>query len=106
MGPWLGGYQPKGSTEPAGGWRWLSGETWDYSNWAVNLNDGVIDRDPRNNTQPNNSGYSNQRVMGFGEMNQPVPTWGDYMDDTGVYGTTRRPGSSHGFIIEYDRKPE
>ena len=80
-------------------------DEWDYTNWAKNLNDGIIDKDPRNNTQPNNSGSNNQRIMGFGEMNQPVPTWGDYMDDTGVYGTTQRPGSSHGFIIEYEKRP-
>jgi hypothetical protein len=25
-GAWLGGFQPTGSTEPAGGWSWVSGE--------------------------------------------------------------------------------
>jgi len=104
MGPFLGGYQPEGAPEPDGGWKWLSGDKWTYSNWCVNLDDGVIDKDPRPNDQPNNAG-GNQRIMGFGEMNQPVPTWGDYMDDTGVYGTTRRPGSSHGFVIEYEKRP-
>jgi hypothetical protein len=64
--------------EPAGGWQWLSGETWEYANWAVNLDDGVKDKDSRDNTQPNESGNNapGQRVMGFGEMNAPVPTWG------------------------------
>lgn len=104
IGPFLGGYQPEGSAEPAGGWSWLSGESWDYQNWAVNLNDGVTDKDPRNNTQPNDSGSANQRVMGFGEMNTPVPTWGDYMDGVGTYGVKRTPGSSYGFIIEYEDK--
>jgi hypothetical protein len=102
IGPPLGGYQPKGSPEPDGGWTWLSGEEMIYKNWAKNLDDGVIDRDPRNNTQPNNSGNSNQRIMGFGELNEPVPTWGDYMDDTGAYGTEQRRGASHGFVIEYE----
>ena len=105
IGPFLGGYQAEGSQEPAGGWRWLSGEKWAYANWAVDLNDGVIDKDPRNNTQPNDSGTHNQRVMGFGEMNAPVPTWGDYMDGVGTYGVTRKPGSSYGFIIEYETRP-
>ena len=56
-------------------------EEWSYSNWAVNLDDGVIDQDPRDNTQPNDSGdeEGSQPIMGFGEMNEPVPTWGDYM---------------------------
>ncbi|WP_413282409.1 hypothetical protein [Vibrio sp. MA40-2] len=105
IGPYLGGYQPEGSTEPAGGWRWLSGETFAYNNWAVNLDDGVIDKDPRPNDQPNDSGDS-QRVMGFGEMNVPVPTWGDYMDDVGTYGRERLPGRSYAFIIEYNSDPK
>ncbi|MDC7227625.1 MAG: hypothetical protein PQJ61_12745 [Spirochaetales bacterium] len=104
IGPFLGGYQPAGSVEPDGGWRWLSGEDWNYSNWAVNLDDGVIDKDPRDNTQPNDSG-DGQPIMGFGELNEPVPTWGDYMEAVGTYGLTRSPGSSFGFIIEYESNP-
>lgn len=105
IGPFLGGYQPDGSEEPAGGWTWLSGEKMEYTNWAVNLNDGVTDKDPRNNTQPNDSGSANQRVMGFGEMNLPVPTWGDYMDAVGTYGKERLPGRSYAFFIEYEKMP-
>lgn len=104
IGPFLGGYQLENAPEPDGGWCWLSGEEWNYSNWAVNLDDGVIDKDKRDNTQPNNSGEG-QRIMGFGEMNLPVPTWGDYMDDTGTYGEDRLPGLSYGFIIEYENNP-
>jgi len=105
IGPFLGGYQPEGSVEPDGGWRWLSGEEWDYTNWAVNLDDGVIDKDPRDNTQPNDSGDDGQPIMGFGEMNVPVDTWGDYMEDVGTYGKTRLPGLSYGFVIEYEADP-
>lgn len=108
IGPFLGGYQPEGSAEPRGGWSWLSGEPWEYSNWAVNLDDGVIDQDPRDNTQPNDSGNSRdgQRVMGFGEMNRPVSTWGDYMDDVGSYGMKFGPGHAYGFVIEYESQPD
>jgi hypothetical protein len=104
IGPFLGDYQPVGSEEPAGGWSWLSGEAWDYANWAVNLDDDVIDKDPRPNDQPNDSGdeEGSQPIMGFGEMNVPVPTWGDYMDAVGAYGETRLPGQSYGFVIEYE----
>ena len=31
---WIGGYQPTGSQEPDGGWTWVTGEAWDYTNWA------------------------------------------------------------------------
>ncbi len=107
MGPWLGGYQPKGSPEPDGGWIWMSGEEMVYKNWAKNLDDGFIDRDPRNNTQPNDSGnMGGQRIMGFGELNEPVPTWGDYMDGTGGYGTGQKHGASYGIVIEYESNPK
>ena len=29
----LGGFQPAGSPEPAGGWQWVTGEPWIYTNW-------------------------------------------------------------------------
>jgi hypothetical protein len=32
-GPWIGGFQPDGSSEPAGGWNWVTGEPFEYSNW-------------------------------------------------------------------------
>jgi len=32
-GPAFGGFQPDGSVEPVGGWQWVSGEAWIYSNW-------------------------------------------------------------------------
>ena len=108
IGPFLGGYQPAGSEEPAGGWSWLSGDEWDYANWAVNLDDGVTDQDPRDNTQPNDSGdeEGSQPIMGYGEMNLPVATWGDYMGAVGTYGETKLPGFSYGFVIEYDSNPD
>lgn len=28
LGPWLGGYQRSGSSEPNGGWTWIIGEKW------------------------------------------------------------------------------
>jgi hypothetical protein len=43
-GPWLGGFQPVGSSEPGGGWRWLTTEQWDYTNWEA--------REPNNHSGP------------------------------------------------------
>jgi len=37
MGPWLGGYQDRSApdySEPAGGWRWVTGEPFVYTNWS------------------------------------------------------------------------
>src|SRR5262245_38901227 len=33
VGAWLGGKQLPSSSEPAGGWRWITGEPWVYTNW-------------------------------------------------------------------------
>jgi len=30
---WIGGYQADTSSEPAGGWTWIDGEPWGYTNW-------------------------------------------------------------------------
>ena len=34
-GPWLGALQPAGSSEPAGGWTWTNGDTWNFTNWLA-----------------------------------------------------------------------
>ena len=37
LGPWLGGYQDStasGYVEPAGGWRWVTGEPWSWAQWT------------------------------------------------------------------------
>lgn len=32
-GVWLGGFQPEGSVEPSGGWRWVTKEPWAFTSW-------------------------------------------------------------------------
>ncbi len=32
-GYFLGGFQPAGSSEPAGNWQWVTGEAWSFTNW-------------------------------------------------------------------------
>lgn len=32
---WIGGYKPNTpETDPAAGWRWVTGESWSYTNWG------------------------------------------------------------------------
>lgn len=41
-GPWIGGFQPSGSSEPGGGWQWVTGEPFVFTNWEVGEpNDGL-----------------------------------------------------------------
>jgi hypothetical protein len=38
IGPWLGGYQDHSAPdyrEPSGGWRWVSGEPWQFTRWLA-----------------------------------------------------------------------
>jgi len=35
IGPFIGGYQLSGSAEPSGGWTWVTGEPFSYTNWRV-----------------------------------------------------------------------
>ena len=42
---WIGFYQSPGSAEPAGGWRWSSGERVVYTNWDGGQPDNYTGRD-------------------------------------------------------------
>ena len=83
IGPWLGGYQPDGSAEPAGGWTWVTGEPFVYSEWAHCLDDTCA--------QPDNDGpggiaenylsyYSNWN--GSGSPPAPGTNRGPFFNDT------------------------
>ena len=104
IGPFLGGTKTDVSDISDQGWVWLSGEPWGYANWCRDLGDGVVDKDPRPNDQPDGRGWQN--VLGFGELNRPVPYWADYFQAAAQYENMPFPaGMNYGFIIEYDREP-
>ncbi len=75
---WIGGYQPTGSPEPAGGWRWVTSEPFTYSNWSAN--------------EPNNLGANEN----FLELDGIVGRWNDNSS-----GRT----SSFGYVVEYTGTP-
>jgi hypothetical protein len=100
-GPFLGGYQPEGSDEPDGNWLWVSGEPFEYTNWAYDGMPG--DEDSRPNDQPNDA-TGNQNVIALGEVNIPVSTWGDFPYRLSSYNDPNE-GGAYGFIIEYDQSP-
>jgi hypothetical protein len=76
-----GGYQPVGSPEPDGGWRWVTGEVWGYTNW--------------NYGEPNNNG--NESVLQVFAANNPdfPHRWNDYPATLGASG----------YVVEYNPEP-
>ena len=65
---WLGGFQPPGTPEPADGWEWVTGETWDYTNWATIRG------------APNNSGGEEDGLLMYLEQQNPLwfGQWNSY----------------------------
>jgi alpha-tubulin suppressor-like RCC1 family protein len=49
---WIGGFQDPGTSEPNGGWRWVTGEPWSYTNW--------------NPGEPNDFSGEDRLMMGLG----------------------------------------
>ena len=35
LNSWIGGFQQKGTAEPAAGWEWVTGEPWNYTAWFL-----------------------------------------------------------------------
>jgi hypothetical protein len=92
-GPWLGGYQDRhapGYSEPAGGWRWVTGEPWSYANWSAG--------EPNDNF---NFGFplGEDRVQ-FGSGRSGG--WNDAPNDILV----TRSGRVSGYIVEFNAVPE
>lgn len=86
---WIGGYQDPNGVEPAGGWNWVTGESWSWANW--------------NNGEPNNNLFS-------GHFEDNIQFWnnGKWNDVSGnstnsIYGTGSSAGNRYyqGYIVEY-----
>jgi len=84
QGPWLGGYQPVGSPEPAGNWRWVTTEFWSYTNWET------ASGEPNDHGSPD-PGDENF-LQFFGYQTLKGPKWNDM---------NNLPHAT-GYVIEYD----
>ncbi len=73
---WLGGRQRPGSTEPAGGWEWITGEPMTYTNWEAR--------------EPNNSGGNENAINVVGSVR-----WNDVREDN----------SQPGYLVEFEGTP-
>jgi hypothetical protein len=66
-GPWIGSFQPEGSPEPDGGWSWITGEPFIYSNW--------------DSGQPSEWNNNNENRIHFGNKAYRTSTWNDVPQD-------------------------
>jgi hypothetical protein len=83
-GPALGGIQTNGAVEPAGGWTWITGEPWNYTNWSAG--------------QPDNGFGTDENRLHFfsGLGSTPGATWNDLGQNDPNLG---------GYVIEHDPVP-
>jgi hypothetical protein len=88
-GHWLGGFQPDGSPEPDGGWQWVTGEAWSYTNWAAG--------------EPNNSNfgpeYSHEDGLQF--RSDPLLTFGSWNDWLRSRQSLPDANFYPGYVVEY-----
>jgi hypothetical protein len=67
---WIGGHQALGSPEPAGGWGWVTGEPWSYTNWRSDA--------PNDNRLPP---YGNENAVHLYAIDSWCPgMWNDLPD--------------------------
>jgi len=97
-GPWIGAYQDTASpsySEPGGGWTWISGETWNFSNWSI--------------SEPNSGpGHDYAHYIMYDPHNQtttiPSPYWND-IDNCAACNEGAPNGMINSFLIEYESNP-
>lgn len=83
-GAWLGGYQPAGSAEPGGGWRWVTDEAFDFTAW--------------NSGEPNEAG-GGENALHFHIPNNLVPVWNDIRHDADIVDPDLAFAS---YVVEFD----
>jgi hypothetical protein len=82
-GYWIGGFQNEGASSATEGWMWVSGETFDYSDWATGLpvGTGGLFQSAIRFASP---------IVVFGDPE--APTWEDAQSTT----------TSPGYVVEFD----
>ncbi|MCY2953596.1 MAG: hypothetical protein NTU53_16695, partial [Planctomycetota bacterium] len=83
---WVGGNQAADGAEPGGGWGWVGGETWSYTNWAEE------EWQPDNGARSTGLDEDALLMWGIGEGS----FWGKWRDLN--YGYT----GVDGYVVEYE----
>jgi hypothetical protein len=85
----IGGAQV-GGPEPAGGWTWITGEPWSYTNW--------------NSGEPNNAVINGQPENRLAWFTGNAPRWNDVAGDVSE-GSAQGQYTMRGYIVEYELQP-
>jgi hypothetical protein len=89
-GPWLGGYQLPGAQEPAGGWVWVTGEAFTFTNWFAGTH------------EPTGGpwlGQNEDRLQYSSDRGTRAPTWND------IPNILPAQYAVFGYIVEYNSPP-
>lgn len=81
---WVGAYQPVGSPEPDGGWEWITGEAWSYTNWAA--------------PEPNNTPPGEEVAEIYSNLVDNPASYGKWNDAGGANLGGARVGN---YVVEY-----
>jgi hypothetical protein len=79
---WLGGYQVAGSSEPDQGWQWVTGEAFNYANWAFP-------------GEPNNNPDGENAIIFQHDWSNDGKEWNDLTSSW----------AQSGYVIEYEANP-
>jgi hypothetical protein len=88
---WIGGFQPDGSAEPNGGWEWVTGESFAYTNW-------YLDQYP---PEPSNQGGNENCLEIMGKTSDGGTAYLGFWNDK--YGLSI--SESNGSVVEYVPEP-
>jgi hypothetical protein len=91
IGPWLGGFQPAGSPEPAGNWQWISGGLFTDANGLPTQYTNWYPFQPRNHYQIETTSPTEDALHFYDHS----PYWQDYPSWT----------VTNGYIVEYASSP-
>ncbi len=88
----IGGSQPAGSAEPAGGWTWITGEAWGFTRWYAQF-------------QPDNNAYYNgeNALSIYSGTTAQSSYWNDCPDDRTDAPLGWEPLG--GYVVEYVPEP-
>lgn len=91
-GYWLGGFQPPGSEEPGGGWEWITGEPFIFTNWA--------DGEPNDARGDENALHFFPPFFGGGT--RAPGTWNDQNEDNSANLGPEGAFDIGGYVVEFD----